>query len=108
MDERIRRIAMNEALARQVNERLEDLNEVFSAITDSFAIICECGDANCTQQIHLSRADYSQLRSDATHFAVIAGHELPETEQVVERRQGYDIVRKHEGAPAEFAEATEP
>jgi hypothetical protein len=108
MDERVRRIAANEAVARQVNERLEDLNEVFSAFTDSFAIICECGDASCTDQIHLSRADYSRLRSDPTHFAVIIGHELPDTEYVVERRQGYDVVRKREGLAARLAEATDP
>ena len=107
-DERVRRIAANEAVARQVNERLEDLNEVFSAFIDSFAIICECGDVGCTEQIHLSRADYSQLRSDPTHFAVIPGHELPDTEYVVERRQGYDVVSKREGLPARLAEATDP
>ena len=39
MEERVRRIAANEAVARQVNERLEALNEAFSALTDSFAII---------------------------------------------------------------------
>jgi hypothetical protein len=108
MEERVRRIAANEAVARQVNERLEDLNEAFSAITDSFAIICECGDVGCIEQIHLSREDYSRLRSDPTHFAVIAGHEIPDTEHVVERRQAYDVVRKREGLPARLAEATDP
>lgn len=108
MEERVRRIAANEAVARQVNERLEDLNEAFSALTDSFAIICECGDVGCIEQIHLSRADYSRLRSDPTHFAVIPGHEIPDTEHVVERRQAYDVVRKREGPAARLAEATDP
>ena len=107
-DERTRRIGHNEALARVVNERLEDLNETFSTVTGHFDIVCECGDSECSELIPLTPAEYERLRADATTFAVVAGHDAPDVEDVVEHRARYDVVRKHAGAPQRIAEATEP
>ena len=107
-EERVRRVGENEALVRTVNEKLEDLNEAFSTFSNTFAIVCECGDPTCLEQIHLRRDDYESLRSDPTRFAVVPGHEVLETEEVVEHRDGYDVVRKHEGLAANLARATEP
>jgi len=33
---------------------------------------------------------------------------VPNVEEVVESRSGYDVVRKFEGAPADIAEKTDP
>jgi hypothetical protein len=46
---------------------------------------------------------YRELREDPTLFAIVPGHELPDVEDVVEERDAYSIVRKHEGDPAEIA-----
>ena len=104
VDERTRRVGANEALFRTVNEKLDDLNDAFATVTDTFTIVCECGDIACSEQITLRRDEYTRLRSDPTQFAIIRGHEALESEDVVERHETHDVVRKHEGPPARLAE----
>jgi hypothetical protein len=103
MDERAKRIGKNEALFREVNERIE---EVSAGGRTEF--LCECGDRDCTQAVTLTLAAYEELRADPDRFAVLPGHELPDVEDVVERHEGYLVVRKHPGEPAELAEARDP
>ena len=107
-EERRRRIGLNEAVFREVNERIEDVAESFQARDMLLTLVCECGDPTCVQQITLRRAEYEEVRAEPTHFAVYPGHEIPEVEDVVEKRDGYDIIRKREGQPAEVAEETDP
>ena len=107
-EDRERRIGMNEALFREVNERIEAVNEAFATVTDSMSIVCECGAQTCVEQILIQHSEYEELRSDRTLFAVVPGHEIPDVEDVVGRREGYDVVRKHGGAPELIAKATDP
>jgi hypothetical protein len=102
------RLGMNEAVFRAVNERIQEVADAFQLTSEGLDLICECGDAQCTERITLSRADYEQLRADPRHFAVARGHEAPPVEEVVERRPGYVIVRKLEGIPEEIARKTDP
>jgi hypothetical protein len=102
------RIGLNEAVFREVNERITDLAAHFGLEEQPLDLVCECGDPSCVERISMSRDEYEQLRSDPTHFAVFPGHEEPDVETVIERRGGFDVVRKHEGAPAEIAERTDP
>ena len=106
--DRPERIGLNEAVFREVNERITDLADQFGLEEQPLDLVCECGNPSCIERITMSRADYEELRSDPTHFAVFPGHEEPDVETVVERRDGYDVVRKHEGEPAEIAERTDP
>jgi hypothetical protein len=107
-EEREARIGRNEALFREINERLESLQESFDSLSEQADFVCECGDVTCGEQITMSLSDYERLRSDPTLFAIKPGHELNDVEDVVERRSGYDIVRKHEGTPADVARAEDP
>jgi hypothetical protein len=108
VDERQRRIGQNEALFRKVNERLNDLGDALSAFSGVLAIVCECGNLNCAEMLSITPHDYEQLRSEPTWFAVAPGHEVAAVETVVTRHDGYDIVEKRAGAPAEVAEETDP
>jgi hypothetical protein len=56
----------------------------------------------------MNRAEYEELRSNPTHFAVHSGHVQDEIERVVYRRGAYEVVRKYEGEPAEVARETDP
>jgi hypothetical protein len=40
--------------------------------------------------------EYEAVRRDPMHFAVVGGHETPDVETVVERREGYVVIEKHE------------
>ena len=107
MEERERRIGMNEALFREVNERLEELAQGF-AHPETLDLICECGNASCASRIEMDRKEYEQVRSDSTTFAVFKGHEIPDVEEIVERRKAYDVVRKISAEAQEAAEKTDP
>ena len=55
---------------------------------------CECSDPACREKLALRRAQYERVRSHRRHFAVIAGHEIPDVETVVEREEEWVIVEK--------------
>ena len=107
-EERARRIGENEALFRVVNERSEHLNRAFAVLTETMDVVCECGDIDCAERLVLTVSDYERVRADPTHFAVVPGHELPDVERVVERGDGFVVVRKDPGLPAQVARETDP
>ena len=107
MEERERRIGLNEALFREVNERLEELAQGF-AHPETLDLICECGNVSCASRIEMDRKEYEQVRSDSTTFAIFKGHEIPDVEEIVERRKAYDVVRKISAEAQEAAEKTDP
>jgi hypothetical protein len=106
--DRRERIGLNEAVFREVNERISDLAESFGLEEQPLDLVCECGDPACVERITMGRQEYEKLRADSTHFAVFSGHEEPDVESIVERHGSYDVVRKHEGGPAEIAQRTDP
>ena len=103
MDERARRIGENEALYRSINDKIESLNETFCVVAETMAVICECGQLECSEQIELDIPTYEHVRADPTHFVVLPGHELPDVETIIERHDGFNVVRKNPGGPAEIA-----
>jgi len=108
MSSREERIGLNEAVFREVNERIENLAETFDLNTQSLDLICECGDATCVKRLTMTRAEYEKLRSEEHQFAVHPGHDFPEVERIVARLKGYDVVVKDRGAPERIAEETDP
>ena len=107
MDDRVRRVGLNEAVFREVNDRVESLAQGFRIDDEPLDLLCECGNARCVERIRMSAAEYRELRSDSTRFAIVAGHDSPDVESVVARRQGYDVVQKHAGEPARIAAETD-
>jgi hypothetical protein len=108
MDDRARRIGDNEALYRSINEKIEGLNDAFGMVSETMAVICECGNIDCTEQITLEIPMYEHVRADPTQFVVLPGHELPDVEHVVEDHGSFYVLRKDPGEPAELAEAQDP
>ena len=102
------RIGLNEAVFREVNERINDLAEHFGLEDQALDLVCECGDPNCVERISMSRPEYEALRAEPTLFAVHEGHVRPELEDVVDRRPSCLIVRKRAGEPAKVARETDP
>ena len=62
------RVARNEALFREVNERIKDVSEGVSAASET-DFVCECGDAECTEPVSLTPVEYEEVRRDPTHFS---------------------------------------
>jgi hypothetical protein len=108
VDERGEKVGRNEALFRQVNERLKELGEGFSLVSEQADFVCECGRASCAAPIRMTLADYERIRAQPELFIIVPGHETTEVESVVETGPGYEVVRKREGAPAQIARETDP
>jgi hypothetical protein len=107
-DERARRVGHNEALFRQVNERIEDLSEAFATPSETFAVVCECGDLGCTDHIDVPPAVYERTRQNPTRFVVKAGHEVRDVERVVEADDDNCVVEKDAPEAERVAEETDP
>ncbi|HEY5660987.1 MAG TPA: hypothetical protein VIR59_09395 [Gaiellaceae bacterium] len=71
---------MNEAIFREVNERIAGLSKRFRRSEDEpLDLVCECRKATYAQRIEMSRTEYEALRAQATHFAVYPGHADPKS-----------------------------
>jgi hypothetical protein len=104
MPSRAERIGNNENLFREVNARIEEVGEQFGVHeTGDFRIVCECGLDDCTEPIDLTLGEYTAVRENPIRFLLVPGHELPDVERVVEEREGYNVVEKLPGEPAEVA-----
>jgi hypothetical protein len=99
------RIGMNEALFREVNERIDQLQNDLGG-GSIFTIVCECGDADCTERFEITQDQYRALREDVHRFAVVPGHERPELERTLVRRADYLVVEKTDPDAADAAEET--
>jgi hypothetical protein len=98
-------IARNEALFREVNERVDEVSGGRS--TEMTEFLCECGNAECTEAIALRDEEYERVRSDPLLFAIRPGHEIPDVEDVLDSNERFRIVRKHAGEGV-IARLTDP
>jgi hypothetical protein len=90
------RIARNEAAFRELNQSLEANVHRGRTEPDFAGFVCECGDGDCDTTVRVPLDAYTSVRADARLFFVVPGHEIPDTEDVVDAGDGYLIVRKHE------------
>jgi hypothetical protein len=97
------RLARNQVLFREVNERVRAVLDGSLGATE---FICECSDPDCTETIALDVADYERIRANPNRFLVTSGHELLEIERVVSSTDGYCLVEKVVGA--EYVVWTDP
>ena len=102
-EDQARKAAKNQALFRDVNERIEEL--VGEAWHPEF--VCECADEHCIETLELSLAEYESIRASPIRFPVKVGHDYPEFERVVALSDGYAVVEKI-GAAAEVAKTLDP
>jgi hypothetical protein len=103
VDERAKRIGLNETAFRSANERIETLAQGFSLVSDRTEFLCECGFASCLERISLTLPEYEHVRSSPTWFFIVHGHQIPEVERLVEEHATYAIVEKLPGGPAGIA-----
>src|SRR5205823_1087015 len=101
------RLGANEALFREVNERVAEVAEEFIAGEGPVEFSCECGDGTCAEKITMTVDEYEAVRAKATQFAVVPGHEVPDIERVVERHPNYLVVEKQDPDAEEVARETD-
>ena len=108
VDFREQRLGLNEAVFREVNQRIEGLARLLRwDKPERLDLVCECRNATCFERIEMSQREYEALRTDGTHFALYPGHADPQIERVISSHRGYEVVAK-EGPAAEVAEGLFP
>ena len=102
-NDRKERIAHNESAFRELNERLETSVHRDRPAEDFAGFVCECGNPECDATVRLQLATYEEIRQNDKLFFIVPGHEVPDTEDVIDEGRGYVVVRKHD----DVAEAVE-
>ena len=96
------RIIRNEALYRELNERVREIEEdmTLRGVVDARPYgeyFCECGLEDCMEKIRLSPEEYEQARSDSKRFAILPDHLIADVERVLHREERFAIVEKMDG-----------
>lgn len=104
--DRSERAARNQALFREVNERLEGIAETFQFVADHAVFVCECADVNCSGQVMMTADEYDAVRARGNTFVIMPGHVLPDIEHVVESNDRFEVVAKV-GKAGRIAEAVD-
>src|SRR5258706_760878 len=104
MSSREERLALNEAAARDINERLEEADNTGSYLR----MVCECGRASCDRVVAITTSEYEEIRSDPIQFVVVREHLIPDLERVVAETDRFVIVAKLEGTPAAVVVEEDP
>lgn len=85
------RVAWNESAFREVNERMRTLAVELDRTAE---FVCECASVTCAERLSLPVEEYEETRRHSRRFVVLAGHQRPEFERVVENRNGWIVVEK--------------
>jgi hypothetical protein len=92
--DRMARAARNQALFREVNERVEEVSAPLGTVSSTAVFACECAELSCMEQIEISVADYELVRAHPDHFIVLPGHVYTDVEKVVREGEGVVVVEK--------------
>ena len=95
MPTRDERLALNEGMFRDANERMVQWGERHDSEQPE-RYFCECSDPDCRQHILLRVEQYEEVRSNSRWFAVATGHANLEVERVISPDDGFDVVEKHD------------
>lgn len=117
------RMAENEVVFRQANERLMSsiaetkavaAEEGQQAMVEGAAIekvplqfICECIKDACRKRISLTLQEYETCHQNKSQFVVFPGHNNPKIERVVKQTDTYMVVEKYV-TPPEKADTLHP
>jgi hypothetical protein len=108
MKGRLDRQARNEAIIREVNERIEQVDKAAEEGSVDheetlFEFLCECGkgdagDIACEEHVEMTIREYEAVRAQDDRFAVRPGHEQEALESVAARSERFVIVDKRPSA----------
>ena len=103
-----RRMAANEVIFRQHNERVSDGFEKLQNMAEehdqdpseyeddsNLQFYCECSDENCFGRVSLSPSVYREKHKNRSRFTIIPGHEVGDIERIVEKHNEYFVIEKN-------------
>ena len=104
MDPREKRLAENEALFREVNERVQ---EAASPGWRRLRLLLRVRERRLHLPDHAFPPEYERVRGDPKQFVVLPDHYTPEIEDLVAQHGTHWIVRK-QGDAGEYVEQLDP
>jgi len=80
----------------QTEEFFRDVNEVIARTraSNGASFLCECANPFCNVTFEMDGEDLTTLHSTPGRYVILAGHDIPELEEVVQLQNGYAIVTK--------------
>jgi hypothetical protein len=102
MAEAAHRIAANEVVLREVNERIAEKTSDLEARglageNETSEYLCSCGRPDCDESLELTLDEFEAAHARPDQFVVAPGHDLPRIEEVVAQYDRYSVVRKKPG-----------
>ena len=96
------RIVRNEALYRELNERVNEVEEDLSArgVVEAEEVgeyFCECGLDDCTEKIRMTREEYEAVRASPIRFAIKPEHLVADVERVISQNERFAVIEKRVG-----------
>ena len=90
------RIAKNNTIFRDANEHIRAKADEYQSDIERIPFLCECPREHCTELVPLTISEYSEVRSNDSHFFMVPDHAAAEQPlgTVVQREEGYVIVEK--------------
>jgi hypothetical protein len=95
------RAGKNEALFREVNERIKEVSSANFGFGpgDLCEFVCECSLEECHDAVAMTRLEYEDVRVNAARFLIAPGHiQSPEVERAVAEYERYWVVEKQASA----------
>ena len=106
-----RRRARNEALFREVNERIVELDTGLGGHdrggSPLIGFVCECPREDCSELLEVTHGQYEGVRENPRRFLVLPGHEDLDIAKVIDRNGQFLVVEKT-GEAGEFAVEQDP
>jgi hypothetical protein len=93
-EDRARRLALNEAVARELNDAVGAVVERWHDDGDPFEIVCECSHVSCRERLHVTTSDYAAVRAHPARFLLVDDHVVAEIERRVGAAGDATVVEK--------------
>jgi len=80
----------------QTEAFFRDVNDVIARTRGSNGsrFLCECANPFCNVTFEMSGHDLQTLHATPGNYVILAGHDIPDLQDVVQNQNGYEIVRK--------------
>jgi hypothetical protein len=94
MATRDQRLARNQRMSRDANERLQDVAGRMVADGKIVPFLCECADGACMGRIEVTLDDYFLAHLGPDRYLLLSGHLRTEGEKLVADHGHYEILTK--------------
>lgn len=92
--DRAERLKENQETFKLANERLGSVVAERVSPADDVPFLCECADEACMATVEMTLEEYGAVRAHPRHFFMQPDHLRSPGEELVERRDGYEITEK--------------